>query len=371
MTTEYTEADAPKLTISSVEEALELLDKLGEDDFAFTDRDYENLEITGVVATLAIEINGPPFHGTITGGLARGLWHYQKEIYKAAAFAIYNNDNYGKIPRQELKNYTLVFDVDEGCTELIAKILDIGKSLVEKTMDGMTPKEKASLLLKITLAISGAAASVVIATAFSEDYYNHKSTVLVEEQKARQAEATTEENIERIKSEVERDRIQAQLVASLLDKEPVPSRFNAASAEGIKAIAKYSPEATALKFGNVELGKEQLEELNQRSSREIPDEFNIVGYYRVTSTTEPLPDGTVRVGLSGNGDDFTAYVDLNNEESPITDEQSDALFLAPKTGERLYMNVRIRRASDGIRSAYIESFPPIPAATASAKAADD
>ncbi|NYT67945.1 hypothetical protein [Pusillimonas noertemannii] len=352
--------DGSKIRIGNVGEALSLLEKLKQDDFSFSEKDYESLELFGEIAELAIEISGPNFHGTITGGLARGLWYYQREIYKAVAFAIYNSDNYGRIPKPELKNYTLVFDVDDGCTELLAKTLDIGKSLVEKAMDGMTPKEKAALLLSILLGLGGFAAAGWVATAFSEDYFSHKTAVQTEQYKAAQAEAASETEVERIRAEVERDKIQADLVASAIGSSPIASRFNAATAEGVKSIAKYSPEATSLKVGSVELDRAQIEELNQRSSREIPDVFNIVGYYRVTSTTEPTPEGVVRVGLAGNGDEFTAHMNLKDEDHPIADEQSNAVFLAPKTGEKLYINVRMKKASDGIREAYIESFPPAP-----------
>lgn len=360
--------DGQRLKIRSVEEALSLLEKLERSDFSFTEKDYENLELSGEIVELAIEIDGPNFHGTITGGLARGLWYYQKEIYKAVAFAIYNNDNYGKIPKQELKNYTLVFDVEDGSTDLLAKILDIGKSLVDKAMDGMTPKERAALLLKILLGLGGFAAIAYVANGFSEDYFSHKTAVQTEQYKTAQMGAAAEVEATRIRAEIERDRIQADLVASVVGSSPVASRFNRATAEGLKSIAKHSPEASALKVGSVELDRSQIEELNQRSAREVPDIFNIVGFYRITSTTEPTSDGLVRVGLAGNGDEFVAYMSLNDEALPITDDQSNAVFLAPKTGARLYINVRMKKASDGIREAFIESFPPAPRQTEIAQA---
>lgn len=360
MVDDVVDPDDSSIIINNVGEALSFIERLERDDFSFTQNDYERLKITGEIAELAIEINGPDFHGTITGGLARGLWHYQKEIYKAAAFAIYDSDNYGRIPKQELKNYTLVFDVNDGCTELLAKTLDIGKVLVEKAMDGMTAKEKATLLLKILLGLGGFAAAAYMATGFSEDYFAHKTAVQTEQFKAAQTETAAETEIARIRAEVERDKIQADLVASTIGGNPTANRFNTATVEGVRAIAKHSPEATSLKVGSVELDKGQIEELNQRSAREVPDVFNIVGFYRVTSTTEPTTDGLVRVGLAGNGDEFAAYMDLNDDAHPITDEQSTAVFLAPKTGTRLYINVRMKKASDGIREAFIEGFPPAP-----------
>lgn len=352
--------DGRGINVETVAEALDLIGRLETEDFGFTEKDYEDLQLSGEVAALIIGIEGPNFHGTITGGLARGLWHYQKEIYKAAAYAIYNSDNYGRIPRHELKDYTLVFEVKDGSTDLIAKVIDVGKALVEKCMDGMTPKEKASLLLKIVLGLAGIGATYLVASNLSEDYFSHKTYVRNEELRAAQADTNLEAELARLQAEIERDRIQSKLITDVLDSSSISKRINEATAEGTKAIAKYSPEATSIRVGAEKLDREQIEELNQRASREVPDMFNIVGYYRVTSTTERTPDGLVRVGLSGNGDDFVAYMNLNDEEHPITDEQSDAVFLAPKTGKKLYMNVRVKRASDGIREATIESFPSEP-----------
>ncbi|MGF7466502.1 hypothetical protein ACQZFR_04725 [Alcaligenes nematophilus] len=344
-------------------EALRLIAQLETEGFEFSEKDYEGLELTGEIATLFIGIDGPNFHGTITGGLARGLWHYQKEIYKAVAYAIYNNDNYGRIPRNELKNYTLVFEVNEGSTELIAKVIDIGKSLVEKAMDGLTSKEKAAFLLKIMLGFAGVGALTYVASNLSEDYFTHKTTVQTEELRTRQAEAAQETEQARLEAEIQRDRIQADLIESVINSDPVSKRIQSATAEGAKAIAKYNPEATKLQVGQEMLDREQIEELNQRSAREIPDMFNIVGFYRVTSTTEPTAEGFVRVGLAGNGDEFVALMNLRDEDQPFSEEQINAVFLAPKTGERIHMNVRVKRAADGIKEAYIEGFPPLPRQT--------
>lgn len=345
------------LRISTIEEAAELISKLDSGSWAFEEEDFDALELSEELASLTLEIDGPNFHGTVTGGLARGLWLLQKEIYKASAFSIYGVDNYGKIPKSQLREFTLVFAISEGSTDAKAGIWDLAKSVVSRAMDDMTPAEKASLALKIVLAAAGIWAAASVTTTFTTSYFDYKKATATASTTAEKTKSEAEVELARIQAQVARDEQQARLVNGIINSDARSAKFDTATQEGVRQIAKTSPEATRIRVGRAELDAQQIAELNQRAVREVPEVFNVVGSFRVTTTSEPTEAGLIRVSLSWNGEEFSALLNTNDPAHPVTDDELVRLYLAPKTGP-IHMNVRIRRDSEGIKEAFIEGFPP-------------
>jgi len=304
----------------------------------------EDVQFGGEVASLLIEVEGQNYHASLTGSLSRGLWEMQQEVYRAVALTLHGSPSIKRLTKEELQDYNLVIGVEDGCTRFIADIRDI----VGHLKDGVNSMESRHRLILYISIVVILAAGIGLTKLKSDDIGLRGAERL--------ADIEAKKSIELAKIQLE----QLEIVRKAAQQVPAVERWLEASEQSAKAIAKSVIDAESVSIGRERLDKQEIAEINQRSSREVPDVFIMTGYFRVTSTTEPTADGIVRVGLAGSGEEFIAYLNLADEAHPISDEDSNAIFLAPKHGTRIYMSLKVKRASDGIREAFVLAVPKDP-----------
>lgn len=320
------------VVLSTHEEALQFLQTLLDPDSS-DDSLPEDVDVKGELASMLIEIEGTNYHSSVTGNLSRGLWELQQEIYRAVAATLHGAPNIKRLTKEELHDYNLVIDVEDGCSKLVADLKDIVGHLKD-AVNSMESRHKLIFLVTTVVALTaGTGLTWVKHNEIAAD-----KSVRVEQEKTAQME----------------------VVRKAAQEVPALERWVQASENGARSIAKSVSDADSLSIGKESLNKHEIAEVNQRAAKEVSDIFKLTGYFRVTSITEPTADGVVRVGLSGNGEEFLAYMNLRDENNPIPDEKSNAVFLAPKHSKRVYMEVRVKKASDGIREAFIISMPDDP-----------
>ncbi|MFU2050562.1 hypothetical protein [Bordetella hinzii] len=318
--------------LRSQEEALQFLQTLLDQNTS-DDQLPEDVDIQGELASMLIEIEGANYHSSITGNLSRGLWELQQEIYRAVASTLHGAPNIKRLTKEELQDYNLVIDVEDGCSKLVADVKDIVGHLKD-AVNSMESRHK--LIFLVTLVVTMTAGTGL--TWVKNNEISADKTVRMEKEKTAQME----------------------VVRKAAQEVPALERWVQASENGARSIAKSVSDADSLSIGNESLNKQEIAEVNQRAAKEVSDVFKLTGYFRVTSITEPTSEGVVRVGLSGNGEEFLAYMNLRDENNPIPDAKSNAVFLAPKHSTRVYMEVKVKRASDGIREAFIVGLPDDP-----------
>lgn len=320
--------------LNTHEEAVEFLQRL-------LDRDTpdealpDDIQLEGELASMLIEIEGENYHSSITGNLSRGLWEMQQEVYRAVALTLHGVSSIKKLTKEELQDYNLVIDVEDGCSKLIADVKDVLGHLKDG-INSMESRHKLILYVAATLILTAGIGLTMVKRA---DIDAEKAVKLAQVQTA-----------------------QLEVVRKAAQQVPVVERWVETGEQSARSIAKSVTDAESVSIGKESLDKHGIAEVNQRAAREVSDVFIMTGYFRVTSTNEPTADGVVRVGLAGSGEEFMAYMNLKDENRPIADEDSNAVFLAPKHGTKLYMTVRIKRASDGIREAFILALPKDPEA---------
>ena len=317
------------VVINTSQEAVALLQQLLDPNLADADLP-DDVEISGELATLLIEVEGKNFHSSITGTLARGLWETQQELYRSVALTIHGAGTIKKLSKEELRDYNLVINVDDGCAKLWVCLKDFLGHLSEGIN---TMESRHRLVLYIV-------APLIVVTGMGLTW------VKLEDIEAGRENARDKEYTARM-----------EIVRQAAQQVPGVERWVEASKSSARSIAKSVPDATALTIGAETVDAVQISEINQRAAREIPDVYTVTGYFRVLSTTKPTPNGISRIGLSGNGREFIALINLKGKDPIITDEQSNLIFLAPKTGDRIYMQVRLKETSDGIKEASIRGFP--------------
>lgn len=229
--------------LSSTEEVVTFLSSGAIEELSFDD-----IDISGELAQFTLKFDGKNYNSTVPSELARGLWEYQEEIYRAVAFALYGFDDIRKLTTEQRANFQLVFEVSEGSTALLASLT----KFLEKLGEGITTmesKDKAKTIIAVALIMTlvWGATSVVEA----------QSTVKKEEIKAGLS----------VSQEQERTK-QFQVITDLAKYNPVAERFSKASEEGAKAIIKGASDATKIKLGKVSFDKAEIQEVTQRATKE-------------------------------------------------------------------------------------------------------
>lgn len=313
------------LTLSTQEDAFSFLKKLINNEISDEELP-DDIEVTGTLASVLIEIDGDNYHSSVTGTLARGLWEYQQEIYRAIAHTLYGSADIRKLTKTQLQEYNIVIDVEDGCSKLIAHTKDI-LAYLKEGINTMESKHRLIFYVAVPLILT---TGIGLTTVLYHDTTTRGRVELEQEKTA-----------------------QMQVVKEAAHDVPLLQHWVDSSERGARSIVKGVPDAHSFQMGNEKINNQEITTINQRASKEIPEEYTLSGYFKITSTTEPTSTGVVRSGLSGNGDEFTASLAMSNPDTPFSDEKINEIFLAPKNGNRILLKIKIKRTSEGIKSAEI------------------
>ncbi|GGC01072.1 hypothetical protein GCM10007205_07950 [Oxalicibacterium flavum] len=209
------------------------------------------LVFTGELSEWTAHIEGTKYDSSIPAELARGLWEFQEQLYRAAAFALYGSDDIRKLTGEQRIDFQLIFNVNEGSTSITAVIT----GFLEKLAEGMTSMDsidKRKTIITVALIIAIGWGAITITETLAD---------------VKKAEIAAQIAIDGNQQETAR----LQEFSKLAEKNQVAARFSKASEEGTRAIVKGASDAAEIKIGRITFDSEEIQEINQRAAKEKAD----------------------------------------------------------------------------------------------------
>jgi hypothetical protein len=299
------------------------------ENMAKDDREVPDVTILGDLARLNIYVDGPNYHASFPGEFARGLWEFQEAIYNAIALALYGVEDIRKLTAEQKDDFKIVFQVKEGS-------LDIG-ALLEKFFDKfaegfaqMESKHKAVTLATVALILATAYGAVQIA----ESSVDAKKAQVEAQLKIGEAHEHTE---------------QMKILADAINQNAIAAHFAAATEEGSRAIVKRAQGATDVRVGAVSFDKDEIDEINQRATKEkasaqiIADTFVIVRVETRESATTKLILASAKTG------EFSAIM----QDDEFDADAMNKMWTAIKNREKVALEVNATLMRGTIKSAQI------------------
>lgn len=297
------------INIVTLEDAIAFLQSSDEDATYMLAEDFKALK-------MKIKVEGLRYHSSIPAELARGLWQFQEALYKAVAFSLHGVEDIRKLTAEQREDFELNFEVREGSTELAASI---GK-FIEKLGDGITTmssKDKKHTILAIAVLLAGGFGA--------NTYLNHQEAMAKIDAELQTAEMTSNANTQTI-----------QTIASLARGNEKVQAFQKAVDEGGQAVVKGADDATTVEVPGKTYTRADIEELTQRSPRELARSESDIRAYKIV-TTNTKSEGFIKLGL----------VDIQTgEEIPVnffrehmTMDDINDIWGAAKSGEAITLEI--------------------------------
>ncbi len=305
-----------ELEITNIQQALD-----------FIQANFENEEgISGIkfsddIISFNADIEGEKYHRTIPSELARGLWEFQEEIYRAVAFALYGEDSIRRLTIEQRSNYQLIFLVSDGSTGLFASLKDFFTKLGEgfTTMDS---KHKMVTLVAIAVIM----ASAWGATHISDNEKEVKLKAISSDGSINEKKITSESDIKEkeIAAKAASDRDAAELarlevMSKVIERSSIAQRFSKATEDGTRSIIKGASDAKRIKVGKVVFNEEEIQEVNQRSAKEKAEAILLEENFFVTRIEFHTGESTRYWLANRNHPEFP--VNIVNEDINADDQQ--------------------------------------------------
>lgn len=294
-----------------------------------------DFEVNNEQLVVHMKIYGSKFNDSITGQVARGLWEFQREIYRAVAFTLYGQASIKKLTKEDLEKYNLIFKVNDGCTDINANIDSFLKALLE-AMSDMNPVQKIVLI-------------VAIVSIFTFGYV----TIDLEGKRIETESAT---QIELAKIDLEKARLEAQtkqmeLMAKVKENQPIAAVWNESVKEGIKSVAKSLEENDSMDYGDHHLSKEAIQQLKQKSPRTAPEEETITDKFTLYGFKE-ISAGQVQFDIRGPSGEYTVLMDSD------TFSHEEMTYLGHIAADRktAELTIKLLTVRDKVKAAYVADF---------------
>ena len=342
------------ITLNTVEEALDFLqsaDRSASDEIRFS----------GELGTLEIEIEGPLFHGKITGELARGLAELQEELYRAARFSITGKSGRdSRLTNDQKKTLELQIEAREGCTLIKIDAGKFGEGLLKILGDRVTNMTASEMQL-LVVAILSVIAVGWIGRTYVIEHFKHKAlkaerdaAVAIAQAQTQQLStvtaAATTQNSAALDAQV---KIVEQL-SSIIASDRRVERFADATAAGLTQVALRATDATSVRAGRVDLDEEELAALRRRAPKKASETLHEVGNFRVLMADANGTSFKLLLGGAAIPGEFT--VEYDPTEFEPTEDQLIWQALRDKTEVRL--EVKAEQLRDKVKGAVIVSINP-------------
>jgi hypothetical protein len=242
------------IVLTTVEQALEHLAALksGPDTKADTE-----VRFAGDLASIRFVFDGPGFKHAVPGDLAKALATYQDQIYRAAKTALYGADGRFQLSQEQHKAFELVFQVNEGSTELIAAIEKIAEALAQG-IQGMDPVTLTIVVVLVVLILVGG----YVATKIHEGVQTTKQKKIEED--GRNELVAQVVDMGKAMSQTHKEAIGEALSHTRF---ATVKRFEEAQEVGVKEILKSVPQATEVDVNGVPFDSEDIREIRRRGKR--------------------------------------------------------------------------------------------------------
>lgn len=313
----------PITVLSSLEQALAYLDR-----YAENKADAPEVEFEDELSRVSIHIDGERYDSSVPAELARGLWEYQEAIYRAVALTFYGASDIRRLTSEQQQQFELVFKVKHGSTDLTAHLDKFLKILGDGFLT-MDSKHKAYVLVAIAIVLgTGYTVPNIVESQskIKQEEFKANAQISIEQEKTRQFE-----------------------VFGRAINDGAAAAFKKASEEGARAIVNRSSDAKKVSIGRVNLDRTDIEEVNQRATKEkataeiIQDDFKVHG-------TNSRDAGSTRYILAmSNGAEFPVVV--NHEDVSSTDLEK--IWAAARDRKATGLEVNITYHRGAVRSAQI------------------
>ena len=309
------------VTLATVDEALAHLRTL----IDAPERAETALAFSGDLEFIRLNFQGRDFHHSIPGDLAKGLATYQEEIYRAARFAIYGGSSRNQLSTEQRKSFELVFQVEEGSTDLLAPVGVIAGGLAAGVA-GMTSTTLAIVIILVVLIMAGAYVAVTIKDGIEttkQKQIDEGSKVSLVEAVAGMATSMTESH---------RSTIENTLRSSSL---AVAKRFEGAQEVGLKEVLKSVPQAEEVTVNGVSFDADEIKEIRRRAKRSKSEYEEAVVSCLVFADTYQNP-----IRLTLNSPELLSEVKADWPDDVDAGKEA-MLWHAIKTKERIFLVVGV------------------------------
>ncbi|WP_267427081.1 hypothetical protein [Methylobacterium sp. GC_Met_2] len=277
--------DGPRrIRLDTEEMAWQALDDLLKD--RIDARDYE-LDFSHAVWVRAkFTFKGDGFNQSLFSSTMKGIIEYQNSYYRTVAQVLKKEPNIGRLTNEEKDAYELNFSIKEGSSEVDSDVYKQLAKLGEKVVQGMSPKQRYSLVILIALLLFGAYTV--------PRYLDHvenvkKSDTELEEKKSsdEREKHVVDAAREMSKETSEHMRILADAVKNIQGAREI----NDESIDGIDSLVRHSYRASSVTLQGTTLQSEQIEEITRRTRRK-PQDITVRRPYKVLAV-----DGTAERGF--------------------------------------------------------------------------
>jgi len=309
--------------LSSIEQALDYLEKLE------TGQNLDAPVFGEKLSTLCIRVEGARYHASISGELARGLWHVQEAIYSAAAYALTGHEDIRKLTTEQRLALDLVFEVEEGSTAFKAALKELFGKIGEGFIN-MDAQTKSRTIIVVALVVAGGfciGGSLDVSRDIRKDKIKAQQNIDIQKQMIRQME----------------------VFMNAMAQSPIAQKFDQAITEGARAIVRSAPDATSIDIGHTHIDAEKIQELNKRAPRvsTVPEVLDMDFRIYKVDMREP---GIAKYVLaaSGTGEFVAMLNEANFSEGDLT-----RVLEAVQKRESIRLEVLIARSKGEVRSAQI------------------
>lgn len=308
--------------LKTIEQAIALIQKHSLDDKV-------NAVLEGELKTLSICIEGPGYHGQLTGELARGLVEFQDEIYRAARSALL--EDRGRLSAAQKELFELSIEVADGSTLINIDAGNIAIGLSE-AFQRMTPGELTVLSVAVATVLAGA----WLGKNWLSEHYQTKREKTADEEETKRLTAVTE------------------AMSRLVDSDSRISRFSSAASNGIREIALRATGATSVTVGPVTIDEDDLANLRKRAPRTTSESLHEIGLFRVYSIDGKGALFKMTLGSASMGGEF----DVEFEKSDFSNSEMSQLTGALTERREIRLEVQAVRMRDKIRGGVLIQIDP-------------
>lgn len=284
-----------------------------------------SLAFQGDLEFIRFVFEGPGFKHAVPGDLAKGLSIYQDEIYRAAKTALYGTDGRFQLTSEQHKAFELVFQVNDGCTELLAPI----QKLMEALAQGITGMDSTTLAIVIVLVVLILVGGYV-ATKIHDAVQTTKQKQTEEDGRKNIAEAVA--GMGKAMATTQVDAIKALV---LENRHGVARRFEDAQETGVKEILKSVPQATEVEVNGVSFDADDIKEIRRRAKRSKSEYDEFIVSCKVYADTYQSP---VRLTLSSPELPSDVKADFPDD---VDGGKEQMLWHAIRTKERVFLVVGV------------------------------
>lgn len=302
--------------LSSLDDAMSFLESLKGGTINEEQASTTTLVFSGELSEVKLVIDGADYFGTIPGDLARGIWEFQSELYRAAAFALYGSNDSRKLTTEQRETFELIFRVDKGSSKFLADVKDTIEGL-KGCLDGMTGTQKLIGAIVLAIVITGGYTAMHISDnnkeiAIAQEHTKHGETV-----------KTT--------------------AVEVLKTQQIAQRYAEANATGLTSIAKSACDATNIQFGRAHLDASDISDINRKAERTKATAEVVDGPFMVYELNSKVAGKTVGLLCDPMGREFPFSID----EAEFDQQHVSNLWEAAKLRKHLNMQVTLTVSAEG------------------------